>query len=127
MKQYKPVKPLRRYKNLADVKHHFISPNFVGEWPCPNCRGKGKVRDPNDCDPVEGYKLAGWHKCTYCNGSGETTKDVIKGIYQEELAVYRAAMKVYHEDMKIFRSILDKLSNDEIKFLEKHATRGYHA
>lgn len=86
------------------------SPNF---WPCIECSGGGRVRDPADRDPVEGYKLAPWHKCSLCKGTGKGTKEAIKAIYDKAVADYRAARDKFDRLTKARRQALKKLTKEE--------------
>jgi hypothetical protein len=58
-------------------------------YPCFNCDGRGKVRDPKDRDPYEGYKLAPWYTCNTCNGSGESSRSVYKAMYKKTIDNWR--------------------------------------
>jgi hypothetical protein len=56
---------------------------FPRRCPCPRCQGEGKHYNPEDNDPVEGYKMADKHPCKRCNGTGEMDPTVFWAQYNQ--------------------------------------------
>lgn len=73
------MKPKKPYKNISEYAR---SINVDKERPCGHCCGIGEVRDFEDLDPVEGYKLATWYKCEFCI-NGELSPRDFKDRYND--------------------------------------------
>ena len=89
-------------------------------YPCVNCYGRGRVYNNDDCDPIEGYKLATLYKCTFCNGTGSLKKIEFNGWYRKKyLEPWKKEAKEYKKFKASIRPILDKLTRAEITKLRK--------
>lgn len=66
----RPWKNFEDYLKNLDRAHH--GRNVM--YPCMYCNGFGKVRRMEDRDPIEGFKLAPWYKCTPCDGTGNSSR-----------------------------------------------------
>jgi RecJ-like exonuclease len=86
-------------------------------WPCVECGGRGKVRHEEDRDIIEGYKLAPWHTCAHCNGTGRWLKAQVKVIYQKIVQEFRAKLACWKEQDGLRKSAFKKLTKEEVKAL----------
>lgn len=127
--QSRRQRPLRPARSLDDFRVLFTynarmrdgSRDYVDArnwWPCIICASGGRVRDPADRDPVEGYKLAPWYKCEACQGKGQTCKETFKAFYDEEVRKYKVALADYREGYKHWRKALSKLNRQERQALQ---------
>jgi len=113
-------RPERRYRSLAEFRvknwqwsvreSRLLDPTF---WPCVLCSGRGWYHNPDDRDPIEGYKLAPAHKCQACAGTGRGTKEAVKAIYDEIVAKFRADLTAWKEAEGHRKSGLSKLTQEE--------------
>lgn len=122
----KPQRPARKIRSLRDVcdsilylASESIQKKLRNKWPCPTCYGTGKVRDPAERCPIEGYKMADWYTCTSCGGSGETNKEHIQQIYKVHQNKYQEKKAEYERDLALYQSICKKLNSDEIDYIRK--------
>jgi DnaJ-class molecular chaperone len=88
-----------------------------GFWPCLECEGKGKVRHEEDRDVIEGYKLAPWHTCTHCNGTGRWLKAQVKEVYSRIVREFRAKLAHWKEQEALRKSAFQKLTKEEVAAL----------
>ncbi len=84
--------PKKPYKSFGEFVHKITRSSMkTYPYPCLNCSGYGRLRDPDAyCDPVEGYKMAGTIPCQFCKKTGEGTEDSYKKLYKEELEKWRS-------------------------------------
>lgn len=85
---------------------------------CWNCNGSGKVKDTTQRCPVEGLKYADLIPCRLCVG-GIMPMEYILKCYKEDLAYYREKVLAYKKDLRIYNSIMWKLTPEEIEYLKK--------
>lgn len=118
------MKPKRPYKNLNEFrqKHvHVFCGNDKkldsGFFPCFECGGLGRVRDPNDRCPVEGYKMAPWHKCSQCGETGRGTREHCAAQYRRVISKWKQECADYENANKLIASAKSKLTPEEIKAL----------
>lgn len=85
--------PKKPYKNFGEFVYKITrSSKRTKPYPCLNCSGYGRVRDPDAyCDPVEGYKLAGTVSCQVCGKTGEGTEESYKKLYKGKLKEWRSS------------------------------------
>jgi hypothetical protein len=55
---------------------------------CPVCAGFGKIRNPDERDPIEGYKMAALYDCTECNGEGYLSEQLSQSIYDMNILIW---------------------------------------
>lgn len=103
------MKPKKPYKNIAEYGKS-INPNK--ERPCRHCGGIGKVRNIEDLDPIEGYKLAPWYKCECCS-DGELSAREFKDRYNDIIEVYRIELEHYNSRKDKILAILEVLNKSE--------------
>lgn len=114
-------RPERRHRSLASFTLSLISPYVSagavvaahGAFPCLACGGKGWNYKEEDCDVIEGYKLAPRHKCGACGGNGVGTKEAVKALYDAAVAKFRDALAAWKESQKHRKSGLAKLTKAE--------------
>ena len=109
------------YKELKKYKSKLLKDRTW--WPCWNCNGTGKVRDPNECDSVEGYKMASWYPCKLCNGTGQIPRKEFKALCQVQIDKYKKELNAYNYLIKVEKQALKKLNNEEIKVLKRLGLR----
>lgn len=56
---------------------------------CPICYGSTMVRDPKECDPIEGYKMANWYECGWCEGDGYLSEKKSRESFNIELFIWK--------------------------------------
>ncbi len=119
MKQ-KPNKP---YKNIHDCRSRigwlYASKKLSSSdfWPCFTCLGRGKVYNPEDHDPVEGYKMADIHSCPHCV-DGNIGYKAFKKVYATYVSHHREEVSRWREEKKILELAYRKLTPEEIKVIE---------
>ena len=86
-------------------------------WPCLECEGKGKVRHEEDRDVIEGYKLAPWHVCTHCNGTGRWLKAQVQEVYRKIVREFQDKLARWKEQEALRKSAFKKLTKEEIASL----------
>lgn len=77
-------------------------PNF---WPCVKCSGGGRVRDPALRTRVK--------RCKACEGTGQSTQEVFKAFYVEEVRKYQEAKDKYDRACATRTKALAKLTHEE--------------
>ena len=118
-------KPQKPYKNLEDARLRSCTwardlEKDTYLYPCLSCAGRGGVRKGEDCDPIEGYKMAPLYKCENCKGSGFIPRKEFVVWYKGLMAKHRERMRAYKQIQQIIKGALDKLSEQEIKILGDH-------
>jgi len=88
-------------------------------WPCTRCMSDGKIFDPADYDIIEGNKLARHIACPLCGGRGHISKELFQKIHDKAIRPYRRTIKKHIEIALEVEKILEKLTEEEIKILEK--------
>ena len=104
------------YKSFSDFVVRHNAKNVYNKRPdvkiaCPNCGGYGRVYNPKDRDPIEGYKLADRVICNECLGSGEWNRDEAKKSYTNAITAWK---KLHEEEVQYRRRqlmVLKKLRN----------------
>lgn len=86
-------------------------------YPCTICDGDGRVHDPADRDPVEGYKLAPLYKCKKCDGSGYGTEDEYWKLYQTIVEQNKIEIQRLERDNKTLTSLLKKINPAELALI----------
>lgn len=119
----KPEKPIKKYKTIKelynDLTYH-CSPNIKEKylWACHRCSGHGKIKDPKDRCPVEGYKWdADYIPCPLCGGSGQLNREYYEEKFKEYLTNYENSLQLYHREKKLYESIRSKISKEEWEWL----------
>lgn len=129
--QLKQDQPEAEYEDMQGLRLHMMKMCAHADkertydasyFPCFACGGKGKIRKPEDRDPVEGYKMAPWHICEKCGGSGEMSQSDYEPILEHYLNDFEARSKRYADDAKRLRDIKNKLDEADIIFLLDHCT-----
>ena len=86
-------RPIKPYKSLEEFRVSQLPVGFdAGVWPCLLCHGEG---------------------CDACDGTGVSTKEACKDMYDKVIEGWKIQVEAY----KRYRSILAKLTKDEIEFL----------
>jgi hypothetical protein len=126
LRQINLKKPTPFYKSLR----HYASEirrwgkSDAGPYPCYYCNGWGKTLDPNDCDPIEGYKLA--HRrvtCPVCQGKGNLSKAVFTACYQQNVDKWKQDLKQWEAEVRVLRSAFAKLTKEEMEAIAKNLDR----
>lgn len=122
------TKPERPYRSLADFRAKLIwtsgGEKFFKEhpakWPCLQCRGIGRIYDPNDppC-PIEGNKQRDRITCPDCGGSRCCTHTVFAEAYRKIIDKYLQEKDEYEALVKAKKIALSKLSDLERKALSE--------
>ena len=120
-------KPSKWYKCLEDFRLHgaasFREQKFTenpDKWPCLECNGKAWIYDPNDVPcPIEGYKMVARIKCPVCKGTGFGPKAPVVEEYRRLAANYRRDLAEFNSDIKLYKTVVQKLDESEIKVLKK--------
>lgn len=115
----RPARSLQDFRILytGDANRRGHNPDDSTFWPCIECSGGGRIRDPAD------REAAPWHHCPSCKGSGIGTKEAIKAIYDEAVAKYKAAIQEYRRNYALWRSVLRKTTREEKDALEAFGIR----
>lgn len=128
MKIYTNRKPPEKPRTFKETFGHFAkNVNGKKKWTCPDCQGWGKLYDPVDSDPIEGYKMA--HPrlpCPRCSSTGYVTEASLRREYREIIEIYEQKVIDYERFLELLFSAENKLSNEEIKAInEKISYWGY--
>lgn len=123
---YKPKKLFKNFKAYLEITRN----NAAWTWkekhknnlkpkdvPCPRCEGFGKIHHEEDYDLLEGWKSAPLYTCPKCYGSYEGSIDDLKERYKGHCKDYVEKLKDWEEKKDRYKTILDKLTDDEIAFL----------
>lgn len=98
---------------LINFKHKIVS--------CTCCLGSGRIKDHSQRDVIEGLKLADWIPCPKCGGSGTIPREeVIKNYKEDTVDRYREAMIRYKKDIAMYKSIVSKLTKEEIRWINQN-------
>ncbi len=113
--------PKKRFQSLEAYRDSFIyfrlkHKNSV-EWPCIHCAGRGGYRDPNDCDPVEGYKLAPLYKCKGCKGTGSGPRKDVQKLHRETIDKWKKEKEHWKETREKVLKAMNKLKADDLELL----------
>lgn len=99
--------------------------DFRKGLPCPCCRGRGWLYDPNDppC-PIEGNKMRDRIKCQKCvgNGRGEFDSEWKKA-YNKYKAHEKRKQKEKVDNRKRLEIIKKKLTVKQFQWIQQH---GFH-
>jgi hypothetical protein len=113
-------KPKLLFRNLSEAKtvyaknHRLNSASLKqNEFPCIACNGSGRVRNKDDWDPVEGYKLTQWYHCAGCDGTGVGDKAQFKAWMDRQIQSYKQEL----EQWKLRQRALRKLTMAEKQVL----------
>ena len=117
-----PAKPKRPYKNFTEycliIRKRFYHADKDNLFPCLECEGTGKIRDPNfERDVIEGYKMAGRVTCPSCKGTGIYTKEYYRLIYNRIINERTTTLNKYKEKIVPINAALSKLTAAERKIL----------
>ena len=107
----KIVLPKKPYKNFFDfVQKATIYCKKDVVWPCFCCRGWGEIYDPNDRDPIEGYKLACKIPCPVetCRGGCITEKEYRKR-YREIIREWGDKFDNAKRKLTLQKSLINKI------------------
>lgn len=85
---------------------------------CNLCDGTGKRYYFEDCDPIEGYKMASKRECDKCGGVGFVHVDTYRDEYDAEVKKNEEKIKEYEYYTTMMKSIKLKLTKEEVKFLK---------
>lgn len=118
-----PEKPKRPYKNFSDFRiyqHRGDQKKLqdINFYPCLFCEGYGKVRNIDDCDPIEGYKLAPWYKCSQCKGTGRSSRKEFRKAYYEVMQNYRYRRERWKIEEALRFLGRSKLTEEELRALQ---------
>lgn len=114
MLQYRiPVRPYKSFKEFLDGILTSASNRSKRQYPCLPCDGRGQWLNPADRDCIEGFKLVPLTICPHCKGTGETTRERYKSIYEDEIGDWRRDVK----RNKIKNRAIGKLTPTERKVL----------
>lgn len=117
----KPTKPNLVRKSKAEIANFYRTWGAKQVWPCVECRGHGKIYDPEDppC-PIEGNK--GRHKirCPKCDGTGEGQESDYSKLLKEAKEKHKIAVANYNKDLGLYNSIMKKLTDEELKYIERN-------
>jgi hypothetical protein len=111
-------RPKRPYRNLEEYRRYIVRFGSTKEWPCLECRGCGRIYDPDDppC-PIEGNKLRNRIKCPKCKGSGEGSRKEIREAYKAIIDKWKQDCLEFDRSQALRKSGLAKLTTDERKAL----------
>jgi hypothetical protein len=117
----RPKRPKRPFRNLDEFRRSIAwrtrQSEDTGFWPCLECRARGFYYNPDDCCPIEGYKLATRYKCPKCGGSCKGTKKEVTAAYRQVIAEWQAEDNTWKAEEALRKSGLDKLTEEERKAL----------
>lgn len=116
---------------LKNVELYYLS-RFWGDLPkikalnsfmirkpiCWNCNGSAKVKDHTQRCVVEGLKDADLIPCSVCVRGVMPMEHVLE-CYKDEVAHYKEKVIKYKNDLAVFKSIMSKLTPEEIEYLNK--------
>ena len=91
------------------------------QYVCYFCHGREKLYHPDDCDPIEGYKLA--HRrvvCSVCQGKGTLPKAEFKKWHDIQEQEYAKRLENYKNAFKLVTNILKDLTDIELYYLNIH-------
>lgn len=90
-------------------------------YPCMECEGYGKVRDP---DYVPMYESRpDYVMCTDCQGTGQGTEEQWLEEYQREKIKYTNKILEIKKARELAKSILSKLNKEELDFIKQYCGR----
>lgn len=101
------TKPTRKYRHISEVPES-----------CSHCGGRGKVRDPRELCPIEGYKMASWYPCLPCSSTGRSTWEQRLVIYQQAQQEYREQLADYKRNADMQSILREKLNDEEMQYLK---------
>jgi hypothetical protein len=78
--------------------------------PCMCCKGEGKDYSWADHDPIEGYKMANLHSCSFCEGTGTIRPDDPR--YEAVKAYHTTMKRINTEEEK--KKLQEKITKDRI-------------
>ena len=107
-------------KNILGPRPKSIKFQYQNEYKCLECAGTGRIYDPNDPPCIiEGNKLRNRIQCPRCKGNKLGTKAEHYQRFKENKVATAKRQAAWDEDKKMFLSIKNKLTRDEIDFLYK--------
>lgn len=112
-------KPTFPYKNLREyIKAYFYCLNKDLEYPCTECRGYGRIYDPDDppC-PIEGNKMRNRIICPKCKGNLQISRGEWLQIYRDAKTKHKESLLKWMEKDRLKKSGLNKLTSEEKKAL----------
>lgn len=93
------------------------------EYPCTFCSGYGYIRKFEDCDVIEGYKHAPWHKCNHCHTTGELDLAFYVDLYVQIIDKWNTKLRVQTlklvEQQNLAWKAEDYLNPGELKRLKE--------
>jgi hypothetical protein len=109
-----PKKPWATFDDYLFELRRDNSRSHGEAFPCLVCDGRGQVRREEDYDSMEGWKLAPWYKCTACNGTGEGTREAIRGAWRKALWEWHEKAVKARERRKAEMSVIKQLKRAKI-------------
>jgi hypothetical protein len=109
-------KPQRPYRNILDFRQRRSRrERLVGDWPCLDCEGTGRVVDPNYQPCYE--SRTEYVRCKACEGTGKGTEKACREKYRAEIARWREEVKTWEKQEALIKSGLAKLTPEEQRAL----------
>lgn len=116
----KQSKPQKLFKSFEDFCDHirFGCGMHNSRLKCQKCEGAGRlIADGEQCDPVEGYKMAQRVKCQICNGTGVASIVQAKDSYLSIIERWQDQILQWEEARKRLLPTLKKLNRKDFKNL----------
>lgn len=120
-------KPEPYYKSISDMRQKCVQYSSVSHklsdlswFPCLKCKGHGRVYDSNDCDPVEGYKMATKYPCKTCNGTGTGSKKLFTEEYKVLKKDYINKLKKYKSSISRIKEIKKILTDSDMELISRY-------
>jgi len=113
-------KPKAAYENKIQLRNKILkyhNRDCKLDYPCDNCHGIGKIKDPDDYDIIEGMKGACLIKCFKCDNGlvSESHYDFLLKLEESRLA---AAEEQHQKELRILKSIETKLNMEELTYVK---------
>lgn len=121
MKIYTNRKPPEKPRTFKETFGHYCRViDRKKKWTCPDCQGWGKLYDPVDNDPIEGYKMA--HPklpCLRCRATGYVTEASLRKKYKKIIEEYKQKVLNHKKFLELLFSAENKLTNEEINAINE--------
>lgn len=92
----------------------------ISKYECPHCISGRIVAPWEQCDPVEGYKMADRIDCLKCEGTGSWLEEKLKRVWQAEKVQYKKDMAKYRAKKLQLEKVLAIITEQELKVLDEY-------
>jgi len=117
----KPQKPIKRHKSKKGIANTWKPYNCKFEYACTECHGYGWIYDPNDPpSPVDGNRGRDRLTCQKCKGSGEGKLSDYNEQWKNSQEYHKEQVEKYKRDMILYKSILAKLTEEELDYIRRY-------